>query len=112
MSGSIRGSGWNRLMEITRIPPPEIILRILMQFWPVWALLALILGAGFVWRKRLGLYGQIHDSRAGRIGLALCLFWLFTAILAPVIAPFDPLAQLAALKSALPGAVDDASGQV
>lgn len=99
-------------MEVTRIPPYEIILLTLAQFWPVWLLLALILGAGFLWRRRLGLYGQIHDSRAGVVGLALCLFWLFTAMLAPVIAPFDPLAQLPMLKSALPGAVDEGTGQI
>ena len=48
---------------------------------------------------------------AGIAGVAICFFWLFTAIFAPVIAPFDPLTQVPVMKDALPGAIDATSGQ-
>ena len=70
-----------------------------------------MLGASFALKKRLGLYGHLFDSSVGIAGVAICFFWLFTAIFAPVIAPFDPLAQVPVMKDALPGAIDATSGQ-
>ena len=49
----------------------------------------------FMYKKRLGLYGQLFDSGVGIVGVAICFFWLFTAIFAAQIAPFDPLGQIA-----------------
>src|SRR5690606_7660855 len=42
--------------------------------------------------------------------VGICLFWLFTAIFASRIAPFDPLQQIPVMKDALPGSVEPASG--
>ncbi len=56
-------------------------------------------------KKRLGLYGQLFDSGVGIAGVVICFFWLFTAIFAARIAPYDPLAQIPIMKDALPGAI-------
>lgn len=88
----------------------QIVLGALARFGPVWVALALVLAASFRFRKRLGLYGQIFESGVGVTGVAICLFWLFTAMFAAHIAPFDPLAQVPVMKDALPGAIDPASG--
>ncbi len=88
----------------------QIVFGALARFWPVWMALALVLAASFRFRKRLGLYGQIFESGVGVAGVTICLFWLFTAMFAAHIAPFDPLAQVPVMKDALPGAIDPASG--
>lgn len=89
----------------------QIFLGVLARFWPVWLALAIIMGASFVYKKKLGLYGQLFDSGVGIVGVGICFFWLFTAIFAGTIAPFNPLAQIPIMKDALPGAIDAASGQ-
>jgi peptide/nickel transport system permease protein len=90
----------------------QIFLGVLARFWPVWLALAIIMGASFVYKKKLGLYGQLFDSGVGIVGVGICFFWLFTAIFAGTVAPFNPLAQIPIMKDALPGAIDAASGQV
>jgi len=83
----------------------QVFLGVLARFWPVWVAMAIVLGASFTFKSRLGLYGQLFDSGVGITGVSICLFWLFTAIFAGTVAPFDPLAQIAVMKDALPGAV-------
>ena len=90
--------------------PFEIILRALYQLLPVWASLAAVLGAGYAFRRRLGLFGHIVETGPGVAGLLLVGFWLFTAIFAKWIMLFDPLGQIADMKDALPGAIEPASG--
>ncbi len=92
-------------MQLEFIGPFQIIVGVLVRFWPVWLGLAIVLGASFFYRKKLGLYGQLFDSGVGIAGVAICFFWLFTAIFSSTIAPFDPLAQIPIMKDALPGAV-------
>ncbi len=92
------------------LSPAEIILRTLVQLIPVWASLALTLGASFVFRRRLGLYGHIVETGTGLAGLFLVGFWLFAAIFAKEIELFDPLGQIAELQHAPPGAIDPHSG--
>lgn len=89
-----------------------VILGVLSRFWPVWVALAVVLVLSFGLKKNLGLYGQLFDSGVGIAGVLICLFWLFTAIFASTIAPFDPLAQISVMKDALPGAIEPQSGQV
>ena len=89
----------------------QILAGVLARFWPVWLVLAVLLGLSFAFKRRLGLYGQLFDSYVGIAGVGLCLFWVFTAIFASVISPFDPLAQIAVMKDASPGAIEPASGQ-
>ena len=48
----------------------QIVLGVIARFWPVWLALAIVLGASFVYKKRLGLYGQLFDSGVGIAGVA------------------------------------------
>ncbi|WP_336056845.1 ABC transporter permease [Nitratireductor sp. CH_MIT9313-5] len=93
------------------ISPLEIVLGVLWRFWPVWLALAIVLFLSLRFKDRLGLYGHLFDTGVGVAGVMICLFWLFTAMFADIVAPFDPLKQIAVLKSALPGAIDPESGQ-
>ncbi|UVK36171.1 ABC transporter permease [Mesorhizobium sp. AR10] len=99
-------------MQVEYLSAFNIVLGVLARFWPVWIALALVMGASFTYKKRLGLYGQLFDSGVGIVGVGICLFWLFTAIFAATIAPFDPLAQVPIMKDALPGAIEPKSGLV
>ena len=92
-------------MQLEFIGPFQIVLGILARLWPVWLSLIVVVGVSLVYRKRLGLYGQLFDTGVGVAGVLICLFWLFTAIFASVVAPFDPLAQVPVMKDALPGAI-------
>lgn len=94
------------------IGPVGIVTGVLMRFWPVWIALAVVLVLSFTYKKRLGLYGQLFDSYVGIAGVVICLFWLFTAVFASTIAPFNPLEQLVVMKDALPGAVEPASHRI
>ncbi|TIT03864.1 MAG: ABC transporter permease [Mesorhizobium sp.] len=99
-------------MQLEYIGAFNVVLGVLARFWPVWIALVLVMGASFAYKKRLGLYGQLFDSSVGIVGVGICLFWLFTAIFASTISPFNPLAQIPIMKDALPGAVEPQSGLV
>ena len=92
------------------LDPFQITLRALYQLLPVWLSLAVVLGASWAFRRKLGLYGQILETGPGLAGLLLVGFWLFAAIFAKWIMLFDPLGQIAEMKDALPGAIEPASG--
>ncbi|ESX93403.1 ABC transporter permease [Mesorhizobium sp. LNJC403B00] len=96
-------------MQVEFIGAFNVVLGVIGRFWPVWLGLALVMGASFAYKKRLGLYGQLFDSGVGIVGVGICLFWLFTAIFASTVAPFDPLAQVPIMKDALPGALEPVS---
>ncbi|MFT4149681.1 MAG: ABC transporter permease [Paracoccaceae bacterium] len=83
---------------------PQIILGILIRFWPVWIALIATFALSIRFRRRLGLYGKLFDSTVGMIGFGIVMFWVFTALFADVIITHDPLQQLSGLKNALPGA--------
>lgn len=87
-----------------------IILGVIARFWPVWLALAVLLSLSLIYRRRLGLYGHVINSGVGLAGVTICGFWIFTAILAPIVAPFGPLEQIAAMKHALPGSIEKTSG--
>jgi peptide/nickel transport system permease protein len=93
------------------VGPFGIIIGVLFCLWPVWLALATLVLSSFTFRRRLGLYGYVANSKIGLAGILLCAFWLFAAILANVVAPFGPLEQIAAMKHALPGSVEGKSGQ-
>ncbi|UDL89619.1 ABC transporter permease [Mesorhizobium sp. PAMC28654] len=99
-------------MQVQYIGAFTIVLEVLSRFWPVWVALAIVMGASFAYKKKLALYGQLFDSGVGIVGVAICLFWLFTAIFASTISPFDPLGQIPVMKDVLPGAVEPQSGLV
>ncbi|TIS38023.1 MAG: ABC transporter permease, partial [Mesorhizobium sp.] len=81
-------------MQIEYIGAFDVVLGVLWRFWPVWVALVLVMGVSSTYKKKLGLYGQLFDSGVGIAGVGICLFWLFTAIFASTISPFDPLAQV------------------
>ncbi|MEO5755604.1 MAG: ABC transporter permease [Mesorhizobium sp.] len=99
-------------MQVQYISAFTIVLDVLSRFWPVWVALVIVMGASFAYKKKLALYGQLFDSGVGIVGVGICLFWLFTAIFAATISPFDPLAQIPVMKDVLPGAVEPQSGLV
>ncbi|MEQ1943086.1 ABC transporter permease [Mesorhizobium sp. VNQ89] len=99
-------------MQLEYIGAFQIVLQVLGRFWPVWLALALVLGVSLHFRKRLGLYGDLFSTGVGIAGVFICLFWLFTAIFSHIIAPFDPLTQVAVMKDALPGAVVPDNGGI
>src|SRR5688572_3649812 len=99
-------------MGIENIGAFQVLIGVIARFWPVWLALAIVLGASFFYKKKLGLYGQLFDSGVGIAGVAICFFWLFTAIFAATIAPFDPLGQVPIMKDALPGAIVPDNGGV
>jgi peptide/nickel transport system permease protein len=90
--------------------PLSICWGLFVRFWPVWVSLAVTFAVSIVWRRKLGLYGHLLNSSVGIAGLFICLFWVFTALFANVIAPFDPLTQIAVMKHAVPGTVEPQSG--
>jgi peptide/nickel transport system permease protein len=96
-------------MQTEYINAFDVVIGVLWRFWPVWVGLILVMGVSFTYRRRLGLYGQLFDSGVGIAGVFICLFWLFTAVFASTISPFDPLAQISVMKDTLPGAIEPAS---
>jgi peptide/nickel transport system permease protein len=97
-------------MQLEYIGAFQILIGVINRFWPVWVALAIVMGASFAYRRQLGLYGQLYTSGVGIAGVGICFFWLFTAIFAHTIAPFDPLAQISVMKDSLPGAIEPQSG--
>ncbi|WP_404934724.1 ABC transporter permease [Nitratireductor sp. L15S-10] len=98
-------------MQVETLGILGIIFGVLARFWPVWIALAIILFFSLRFRERLGLYGQLFETGVGVAGVLICFFWLFTAIFAGTVAPFDPLAQFPIMKNVLPGAIEPDSGQ-
>jgi peptide/nickel transport system permease protein len=96
-------------MQQTGIFP--IIVGLVIRLWPVWAALLATLGLSLRFRRKLGLYGHLIEAGVGFAGVLICLFWLFTALFANVVAPFEPLAQVVTMKHALPGTVEAISGK-
>lgn len=89
-----------------------IIFGILARFWPVWIALAILFVAVYMFKPRLGLFGELFNTGVGIAGVAICGFWLFTAIFASAVAPFDPLAAVGSTKNLVPGAQDAGTGYV
>jgi len=92
----------------------EIVIQSIARFWPTWIAMAVTLSAGYLVRERLGMFGRLYGSRIGMAGLALVLFWVFTAIFADQIAVMGPLEQsfTFGMKKAPPGTVDVENGVV
>ena len=98
-------------MEHEFLGTGQIILGVLWRFWPVWIGIAVVFALSLAFRQRLGLYGQIFESGVGVAGVLILSFWFFTALFSSIVAPFDPLGQIAVMKDALPGAIEQGSGQ-
>ncbi len=81
----------------------EIFGKLFYQFSYVWVGMALIFAPSIYFKKKLGLYGRLFDSRVGVIGFGIVLFWVLTAILADTIITYDPLQQISGMKNKVPG---------
>lgn len=88
----------------------EIWTGVVGRFWPVWLGMAIIMGASFAFRRRLGLYGRLYDSGVGIVGFGIVLFWVLTAIFPDLIATFDPIEQFPSLKREPPGTIETNTG--
>ncbi|WP_299380757.1 ABC transporter permease [uncultured Kiloniella sp.] len=89
----------------------DIITTTFIQLWPTWLALIILVAASFAFQNQLGLYGRLFDSGVGIVGVLIVAFWIFTAIFADIIAPFDPLDQIVVMKNKLPGAIEPGSGE-
>lgn len=45
--------------------------------------------------------GLLRESKVGMVGTGICLFWLFIALFADVLAPFDPVSSLLPMQKPL-----------
>ena len=82
---------------------PEILGRMALQLLPVWVALAVVFAISITWKRRLGLYGKLFDSRVGMVGFALVMFWVFAALFADMIVTHNPLSQISGMRNATPG---------
>ena len=87
-----------------------IITGLIIRLWPVWAALAVLLILTYSLRPKLGLYGQLFNTKVGIAGVLLCAFWLFAAIFAEWVAPFGPREQIVTMKHAFPGGIEAKTG--
>jgi peptide/nickel transport system permease protein len=99
-------------MQLEYLSGFQILIQTIGRFWPTWVGLAVVLFLSFTYRRRLGLYGQLFDTKVGVAGVTICFFWLFTAIFASTIAPFGALEQNLIMKDVLPGAIQPDTGKV
>ncbi len=73
------------------------------RLWPVWLSLVVMFALSIRYQRQLGLYGRLMTSTVGMIGLGLVMFWVFTALFAPLIATHDPLSVVSGMKNVVPG---------
>ena len=83
-----------------------VVLAIIARLWPVWIGLGLVYGLVWAYKPRLGLFGQLFNGWIGTVGVSICLFWVFAAMFADIIAPFGAREQIAIMKNAVPGNVE------
>jgi len=76
-----------------------ILVTLVGRFLPVWIALIVTFALSIAFKRKLGLYGKLFDSMIGMIGFAIVMFWVFTAIFAPMIANHDTLYQIGAMKN-------------
>ncbi|WP_407493120.1 ABC transporter permease [Pseudooceanicola sp. MF1-13] len=84
----------------------EILLRLAIQFIPVWIALALTFGLSIAYKRRLGLYGKLFDNVIGMIGFGIVMFWIYTALFVGLfdwIITHDPLSAVSGMKNKVPG---------
>ena len=99
-------------MKTETISTIEVFITTVVRFWPVWVALAVSLTGGYFIRERMGTFGRLYGSPVGLAGLAIVLFWVFTALFADLIAVMPPLEQsfTGGMKKAAIGTIDPESG--
>lgn len=83
----------------------EIFGRVMAQFGPVWIALVATFALSIAFKRSLGLYGKLFDSKIGMIGYGLVMFWVFAALFGTfdLIVTHDELAQVSGMKNKPPG---------
>lgn len=94
-------------METTTFLEQFLFIRVLIQLWPVWAAMALMLAVSYPTRKQTGLYGQLFESGIGIAGLLLVSFWIFSALLVDFFTQTGPLDVITDLRKSVPGSAHD-----
>ncbi len=80
-----------------------ILVRMAVQFLPVWIAMVAVFALSIPFKRRLGLYGKLFDSKVGMLGFAIVIFWVFTALFADLIITHDPLSQISRMRNVQPG---------
>ncbi|MGC9417349.1 MAG: ABC transporter permease [Rhodovulum sp.] len=81
-----------------------IVGRISARLLPVWIALAVTFAVSVIFKRRLGLYGNLFDNIVGMIGFGLVMFWVFTALFANLVVTFDPVQDvISGMKNKAPG---------
>jgi peptide/nickel transport system permease protein len=84
----------------------EILLRLALQFTPVWIALIVTFAVSIAYKRRLGLYGKLFDNTIGMVGFGLVMFWIYTALfvgLFDMIVTHDALSAVSGMKNKVPG---------
>ena len=84
----------------------EILSRMFYQLTPVWISMIALFTISIYYKRNLGLYGKLFDSKIGIIGFAIVMFWVFVGFFAgglDMISTHDPLAQVSGMKNKVPG---------
>ena len=84
----------------------EILLRMFYQLIPVWVAMIAIFSLSLYYKRYLGLYGKLFDSKIGMIGFAIVTFWVLVGFFAgalDMISTHDPLSQVSGMKNKVPG---------
>lgn len=83
-----------------------IIGAISQRLTPTWIALIATFVLSIYFKRSLGLYGKLFDSKIGMIGFVLVMFWVFTALFGAwfdMIATHDSLSQVSGMKNKVPG---------
>ena len=92
----------------------EILARLAYQFTPVWIALVVTFALSILYKRRLGLYGNVFDNVIGMIGFGIVMFWIYTALFAGLfdwIVTHDPLAAVSGMKNKVPGTPLSGAGE-
>ena len=84
----------------------EILSRMVYQLIPVWIAIIALFSISIFYKRNLGLYGKLFDSKIGMIGFGIVMFWVFVGFFAgalDMISTHDPLSQVSGMKNKVPG---------
>mgnify|MGYP001206961990 CR=1 FL=1 len=60
----------------------EILSRMVYQLIPVWIAMIALFSISIFYKRNLGLYGKLFDSKIGMIGFGIVMFWVFVGFFA------------------------------
>ncbi len=84
----------------------KILSRMYYQLIPVWVAMIAMFSLSVYYKRNLGLYGKLFDSKIGMIGFAIVMFRVFVGFFAgalDMISTHDSLSQVSGMKNKVPG---------